>query len=283
MMDRVTWNRNKLLLLAMGWMAVAVPSVFGQTGATAGAKTPAFNVVSIKPSRPDGPVSFRATPTGFEARGTTLWIMIMRAYISPDFKAWSPERLKGMPGWSGGAGYDITVKVDDATAESWRGLSDLQRQERLQPMLKAMLAERCKLVVHSIPVQFDGYALVVGRSGAKFMQTPAGEKFPADGIPMPDGGVRVAYRKGERPQFIFYGISMATLAEWVSVSGHPVQDKTGLTGRYDGVLPLTDVEDQNDPNPTARWQLDALGLATKTMKLQVDAVVIDHIERPSEN
>jgi uncharacterized protein (TIGR03435 family) len=78
-------------------------------------------------------------------------------------------------------------------------------------------------------------------------------------------------------------------------------DKTGLTGKYDfelkwapdeapppitggtqGGLPMNDAA--TDPGPSLFTALqEQLGLKLEPQKGPVDVIVIDHIERPSEN
>jgi uncharacterized protein (TIGR03435 family) len=79
----------------------------------------------------------------------------------------------------------------------------------------------------------------------------------------------------------------------VPMIGRPVLDKTGLPGPYDFTLQL---------NPTANgdagaikraaaeegfslfaYALDQLGLRLEAEKAAIDFLIIDHVERPSEN
>jgi uncharacterized protein (TIGR03435 family) len=39
----------------------------------------------------------------------------------------------------------------------------------------------------------------------------------------------------------------------------------------------------DDPDPLSHWDIDALGLRLMPIKVPADTLVIDHIERPSEN
>ncbi len=103
---------------------------------------------------------------------------------------------------------------------------------------------------------------------------------------MTGGGLAVQSSNGTQ----FYGISMAWLAQTVlpSVAGRPVVDKTGLTGRYDLALPAAAEPPQpNAPPPDDESIFTvlprALGLRLEPAKGQVEMLVIDHIERPSEN
>ena len=98
----------------------------------------------------------------------------------------------------------------------------------------------------------------------------------------------------------FYGATMASFASTMSTwgnGGRPLQDKTGLTGEYDITLKLGELmvgpqqgEQQNGPaaandpgvSITSLLQ-DQLGLKLDSEKGQVETLVIDHMERPSEN
>ena len=92
----------------------------------------------------------------------------------------------------------------------------------------------------------------------------------------------------------YYGTSMADFVSELSMmsGGHPVEDHTGLTGRYDitlGWIPDPEHPERgglvspNDPDPLLHFDFNALGLRLVPMKVPIDNMVIDHIERPSEN
>ena len=101
----------------------------------------------------------------------------------------------------------------------------------------------------------------------------------------------------------FYAIPMAILASTIlpSVADRPVVDKTGLTGYYDLALPSSALRrSPPPPPPTAAPPLDApsssledesiftalpaaLGLRLEPAKGRVETLLIDQVERPSEN
>jgi uncharacterized protein (TIGR03435 family) len=69
----------------------------------------------------------------------------------------------------------------------------------------------------------------------------------------------------------------------------PVWDQTGLDGRFDFTLEW--IRESNNPGPidlqegtTFQEALqEQLGLKLKSTKATIDTLVIDHVERPSEN
>ena len=89
----------------------------------------------------------------------------------------------------------------------------------------------------------------------------------------------------------YFGISIAQLAALVLGTGRPVEDKTGLTGKYDVTIrkPVPQPHAQQavisppDPEPSPASIADQLGLKLEPSKGQVEILVIDHVERPSQN
>jgi len=72
--------------------------------------------------------------------------------------------------------------------------------------------------------------------------------------------------------------------------GRPVSDETGLMGNYDFVLKYKGQWDRDraaddlDPTPPMdRGVQEELGLKLETAKGPVQVLIIDHVEKPSEN
>ena len=140
---------------------------------------------------------------------------------------------------------------------------------------------------------------MVAKGGPKFKVTDPTVEHP-NGFKLPWGGTMVMdFSKGSGTMS-FYGATMASFAAMMSSwgnGGHPIQDKTGLTGNYDITLKLGEMmmggpqqgEQQggpaaNDPGASITSLLqDQLGLKLESEKGQVETLVIDHMERPSEN
>jgi uncharacterized protein (TIGR03435 family) len=255
------------------------------------AKPLAFEVVSIRPSKPGSPWgNAEILPDGYRVHGGGFWQTLRMAYIP--LKLQSPDRILGEPSWAKDQ-YDIDAKVAPADIAEWQRQGP--QNKMLQAMLQQMLAERSKLAVHRTPAEIPGYALLVGKNGPKLKETPPGEIFPPGWPRDADGGVVVGYKRGEKAQTTYYGVSMASFASHLSGLSfqHPVLDRTGLTGKYDFVLEYRSMNSDgdergafvtpNDPDPLANWNVQALGLKLQLIKIPTETIVIDHIEKPSAN
>lgn len=237
------------------------------------AKPAAYDVVSIKPSRPGTYVWHRMTADGI-SMNVTLKALIFIAYsIQTD------NQLFGLPGWVATAPFDVEAKMDADTAASFAKLPlDEQRSERLA-MLQALLTERFGLKVHHETREVRVYRLVIAKGGSKMHEIRSGEK------------VGVSFGRG---QFTGRGITIGSLVGYLSGTlGQPVVDKTGLNGNYDAKLRWTP-DDAAEPSQTSGAPLDSgpslfsalqeqLGLKLESAKEPVDTIVVDHLERPSEN
>jgi uncharacterized protein (TIGR03435 family) len=286
-------------MLRRGLICVAGVVLFGgglgfaQAGAAVGAggqttagevKPLAFDVVSIRPvkatgGRPD----FGPTPSGFHIGNGPMMVALLTAYTPSgggDSGFYTRDRIMGMPEWALMENYNVDAKVSDADVAAWQkpGL----QTPMLRSMLQAMLADRCKAVVHRATKETAVYSLVVGKGGPKFKESVPGARIPA-GKPLPGGAVTSFDGTKEMN---FYNAEMGSVVAYLSVvSGRPVLDKTGLTGRYDLEFRRPGMGGPDDESGASVFAVvqDELGLKLEPGKGEVETLVIDRLERPSEN
>lgn len=278
------------------------PAAVRQTAAVASdpasapvAKAAAFDVVTIKPNNSgsnDG--AWGVQQNRYSAKNTPLSRIILQAYLGQ--MAVSEDRLKGAPAWVKTDPYDIVAKADDATAALWKGMRQAQQVAIAAPLLRTMLEDRCKLVAHTVPTEIDGYALVVGKNGNKMKQAQPDEPKPEHYAQF-EGGWMIVFPSMNGPdakQVVTYRqVTMAEFTAFISMGGKPILDQTGLAGKWDFDVPL--LIDPNPPEaaegaaPAPRadaahaYNWGAIGLELKPIKVPAFDLVIDHIERPSEN
>jgi uncharacterized protein (TIGR03435 family) len=288
-----------------GWDGMAQVSAepASAQGAGASEKHPKFEVISIRRHTTEsGPVQTGPTPGGFRSIGVPMFGIFQWAYALPNQPGLlRGDQIEGDPRWLTDELYDVVAKVDQADFAEWQ--KPAMRQIMLRAMLKAMLAERCKVVVHYGSKEVPVYDLAIAKGGPKFKQAETVDtaelrrKHPQGGVMRGSG--TMAVQGPDRTQF--YAISMAILANTIlpSVADRPVADKTGLTGYYDLALPSSALR-RPPPSPPGGSQaldapspppedesifaaLEALGLRLEPAKGPVETLVIDHVERPSEN
>ena len=110
-------------------------------------------------------------PNGERYVNTTLDILVKDAYGS-----FSENQVLGMPSWAKSDRYDIELRVDAATADEWKSMSDEERLKQEQPMLQKMLADRCKLKVHLETKTLPVYDLLVAKAGLKMKEAAPDEE-----------------------------------------------------------------------------------------------------------
>lgn len=282
--------RRRLLLLTVAWTSVISPTLIASVNAATPAakasdkhaqtvKLLAFDVVSIRPSKPGGLPDAKVLPDGYSAKNQNLWTLIMTAYFPQGFQYWSNDRLLGAPPWAVNDSYDVQAKVSPADVAEWQKQGP--QHEMLRAMVQTLLVERCKLVLHHTTSDTPIYALVVGKHGSKLHEARFGEPHPT-GVPLPGGGILIP-GGGELK---FFETPLSSLAAFLSRSSpRPVTDETDLKGKYDFVLLRRDGgnESLTDPDPPSGYMLGDVGLALKSAKAPLDTLVIDHIEKPSAN
>lgn len=267
--------------------------------ATAPTKAWTFDVVSIKRNMSAPGTqrqSYGPTPDGYHMRNLFIEMPILTAYVpqSGGRASYIPARVVGLPDWAINDAYDIDAKVAEADLADWQ--NPAKQAVMLRAMLQAMLLDRLKMVVHREMKEAPVYSLVVDKNGPKFKETNPNEPHPG-GFPIPGGGVTVMKIRANQEITNWYGVSMATVASWgvLGNAERPVQDKTGLTGRYDLAFQPRqlrtcaphcgpqDAAPEEDAGPSVFEFVQELGLKLVPATGPVETLVIDHIERPSNN
>jgi len=244
-----------------------------------------FDVVSVRENRSGGSHEYGPTADGYRMVNGTLAVAILNAYVPEAGGAalFSPN-LAGLPDWAKTAHFDIVGKVRAEDLAAWQ--DPVQQPALLREMMQAVLADRFKLAVHRETKEVPLYWLVVAKGGPKFKPStdaphPHGRKIPGyGGEIVPEAGDTVH----------LYEATMAAFAPLISeFAGRPVQDKTGLTGRYDFVVRKP--AEQNlaagaavrDSDASIFSVLEDIGLKLVRAKGTVEMLVVDRAEPPGEN
>jgi uncharacterized protein (TIGR03435 family) len=296
----VNWMMSKAWLVgvlglgvAMGQAPVAAQATV-DTAASVAAKPLAFEVVSIRQNM-SGAYAQTLGPTadGYRMTNMPMVLPLITAYLPQAGSAtvFTADYITGLPDWTKTDHFDIEAKLSAEDLAEWQK-PELQ-PAMLRSMLQALLVDRCKIAVHREVKETAIYSIVVGKNGPKFKPTNPEEKH--EGMKFPFGGIV----RGGNGTIELYAAPMSSLAAMLSslgphgVTGRQVQDKTGLTGLYDFIIPKPQVTEgqpsegngttASDPGGVPTGLLDSLGLKLVAGKAPVETLVIDHIERPSAN
>jgi uncharacterized protein (TIGR03435 family) len=301
----------KHTVFALAAMAVltVLPSVpaGAQDAAPVASPSPTFDVASVKLNK-SGELNrmFRNQPGGrFNAVNVPLKDIIRVAYGLQLFQ------IVGGPDWIDNDHYDIVAKAaadvpplgPPGTAPSPMAL-----------MLQNLLADRFKLKTHKDTREMPQYALTLARTDGKL--GPKLERPATDCAAMRAGGPGARGgtppgpppipKPGERPPCgAFIGpagmavgsISMTQFASMLSqLVGRPVVDKTALDGNWSfnldfapefalGAPPPGAPAPQADPNAPSLYTAlqEQLGLKLESQRGPADVLVIDSVERPTED
>jgi uncharacterized protein (TIGR03435 family) len=221
---------------------------------------PAFEVVSIHRNLHGGDARTDITPGRLTMNNASLRTLIRTGYDIQNFQ------FAGGPSWLDSESYDIAAIAPDH--------ADLSR-EQYRALVKTMLADRFHLKVHWETRQGDVYALVVAKNGPTLKASADPSKEPGLNT---DKSAHLGRMIGVNAP-VFY--LSTVLGNQVS---HPVIDKTGLAGKYDWTL-VWDPDptpDSTEPSIFTAVQ-EQLGLKLDPQKGPVQMLVIDGVERPSEN
>ena len=236
---------------------------------------PGIEVATVKKSRPDEGFSLGAGQGGaniFSTTGTTVRTLIQFA------NGVHPKQITG-PSWIDSERYAVMIKADQEGAPNI---------PQMRILMQKLLADRFKIVTHREKKELSIYELTIAK-----------------------GGVKLAVHPGPASNQWGYGFGLGSIngrnttmtefAGWLQANllEQPVVDKTGLTERYDFSLryaPDASARLTNVPNAVPRPTSDAdnlpdlytafqqqLGLKLESTRGPVDIVVVDSIDRPSDN
>lgn len=309
------WKQPLLGAAALAGLAIGIlnaPAIRAQGStdwqASAGGKM-AFDVASIKPSNgafvpsnfPLDPSDDYGATNGRLAADDTL-----TDYVEFAYKVWGNEvqsrEFSHLAKW---------VDTDRYTIEA-RTATNNPTKDQMRLMVQALLADRFQLRAHfetrEVPV-FELRLAKPGKWGPNLI--PHADALPCDKLgPSPVKDVPAFHFACHtfgpfvaQSTTLMVGsrdVSMDWLAGALSEFpaslgfGRPIVDKTGLTGRFDFTLEFarepqtragSDSPATSDPTgPTTLEALsEQLGLKLESAKASIPILVIDGVERPSEN
>lgn len=235
------------------------------------ATDPGIEVSTVKLSPPD------VRGRGYSMRGAQLMAFNVSVMNMMTFAFDVHERqVSGGPSWMSTEKFEIAIKPDTPGQPNSR---------QLKRLIQKVLMERFQLAFHTDKRELSVYAITQpANTTHKMTQSASNQNLP--GLRYPRPGLLPARN--------------ATLTELAqslqtAVLDRPVINQTKIEGRYDFTLdwtpdefqfasfgPLGQLPDTGKPNIFSAFQ-EQLGLKLESTKAPADVMVIDKLEKPSEN
>ena len=233
-----------------------------------------FEVATIKPSIPDRPGKiFTVKGRQVITINTTTADLITFAY---DLHA---KQIVGGPPWMESEKYDVTGQPEGQGVPS---------RAQLSAMVRKLLEDRFKFTFHREKRELGVYAITVVPGGPKLTKNDTN----------PNGLPGLFFKGLGTLPAVNAMMSDLAMAMQTAVLDRPVVDKSGLQGRWDFTLRWTPDESQfqgmgvrvpppsNDPDaPPGLFTAfqEQLGLKLESTRAPVEVLVVDRVEKPSEN
>lgn len=267
------------------------------------AQLPAFDVVSIRPSTAmvgRGGFPLEQPNGGIRFTGISVEYLLQRAYPTI-----VPREIVALPGWARDQAYDV-----NATSPSTGRASEEDRRA----MIRAMLRDRFSLVARIERRIQPSLAMVLARrdGGAgpaltkieRDCAAQQAEQREAAGAAMAAGQRPSRFGRNQAPVCSWRQMGSltretrlegeGTLASFASMlgletRGQVVVDQTGLPGSYRATLTYTsevfaprDAPPGTGPDFTTALR-EQLGLKLESAKIERDTLIVERLERPTEN
>jgi uncharacterized protein (TIGR03435 family) len=294
--------------LAVGLLVAPMLTVMIRAQSPAAPK-PQFEVASVRPCQAGDPAGPRRSPTGDPTPGgvffpcATVKQLIQSAYGMEQPYAHTVLRvpLEGGPSWINSERYTINAKAaGDPSASVTHG-----------PMLQSLLEDRFQLKIRRETKEIPVYVLTVAKNGPKLQRFEEGSCMAIKPGPVTPGqkpfcGTAMSRRNGANVTAEFFQMTVDEFSKNLGANSgpnildRPVIDKTGITGQFN--LRLSYSPDESTPGfgfrsavadpatpsePTGPSIFTAiqeqLGLRLEPAKGPGEVLVIDSVERPSEN
>ncbi|QHN05084.1 TIGR03435 family protein [Granulicella sp. WH15] len=235
---------------------------------------PSFEVATIKPTDPASKgKGFGGPPRRFRTGGTTLNDLVMFVY------GVNTKQIVGAPAWTESDRFDITTGQPDAPGAP--------SEDQVRTMMRKLLAARFGLKFHKEKKEMSAYILSVAKDGPKLTKSESDPNAPHAFFFTKLGNLTV--RNATMEDFV-NGMQGA-------VFDRPVVDHTGIAGRWNCSLKWTPDETQfqvfgvkitpneaaDAPPPIFTAIQEQIGLKLDAGKAMVEVMVIDHVDKPSEN
>ena len=265
---------TRIVLLAVLGLSVSLVGHAGQPSGQTPVSVPnagTLEVASVKESQENRGGALQIQPGGrFVATNIRVRDMVNMAFrTNPGLLS---QQIIGLPDWTITTRYNVEARFsgDETTRTIDRTTSGDIVGAYVRALLDSRFAFRAHLEKRELPV----YVVTVAQGGFK----PSASPFDCS---KDFAQCATTYANG---RLASHHLDFAVLLNQLSsVTGRPLIDQSGLKGQFDIDLQWNpeQLTDSNDARPSIFGAVQELGLKLESGKGLVDALVIDHVERPT--
>lgn len=277
----MTWNCRAGMWL---WASLLAMSSLGLEMAQAPAaesgtqSEPEFEAVTIKHPDPAAKyhlAGFYGKPGGRVFLGVNVRTLVEYAFDLRDFQVTGgPEWVNSA--WSISEWYDIEAVPPDSSPSRKIPVSNAEPTSEQRAMLRSLLRARFGFRYHMEENQGEVYFLTRGNKKLRLTVPEHADADPRAIVFIKRGGIVDGEAEGTNTTMDYLAVR---LSDRLRV---PVINQTGLSGSYDFYLPASEPGNQ-DMSTAVISVMDRLGLKLKKGRGPVETLVIDQVERPTEN
>jgi uncharacterized protein (TIGR03435 family) len=264
----MNWLNRTVVTIVFGFVILVAREGIVTYGGAAVQSKLAFEVVSIKAAPRPTPelvrsgyqVAFAIDPARVRIVGFPPLALMARAFQV------EPSQVDA-PDFASSEYFEIQATLPAGAT-----------REQVPEMLQTMLAERFKLSYHRETREYHVSVLTVGKSGMKLPRLPDGiQPPPSTPTRLADGSTRMTQTGNVKSLFPVMN----------SFGGLQMVDETGLDGIYTWVRiqpPVTAGMTYKDVVQEGfKAMIEAAGLKLEERTIRKETIVVDHLERPTEN
>jgi len=261
---------------------------------------PKFGAASVRPSKPSDEL-----PTG----GTNVDSYRLERRPIKDLIAYAfglgyDQELVNVPSWVMHDSFDVLAKIDNDEVDAYRKLGRYEREAQMRWMAQSLLEERFHLKYHFETRTMPIYELQIAKDGFKCPRDTTSPPAIADtskptfrwssapAPPPPPPGWQPPSPQQQRANMQSlhlrtqgwpFWLLVTTLGHQPELNGRPLIDKTELDGSYLCNMVWSQEGSEGTNQPFFSATQDQLGLKLQPTKGPVEVLVIDSIDRPTEN
>ena len=239
-----------------------------------------FEVASVKPvADPNARGSGGFPPGRFLMSKVTLLTLVRMAYDIPDYRV-----VNAGPAWIGSEWFSIDAKAPEVAGSP-------AREAQMLPMIRALLAERFKLVIRRESRELPIFTLVFARAdrrlGPQLRRSQIDCSTEGRTRAAAAGRLVCGTTMGPTPaglrSFSAEGVPFSQLVKMAAGAlARDIKDATGLSGLFDWELMWADRPEVEGPALPIAFQ-EQLGLKLEPGRGPVEILVIESAEHPTPN